>query len=394
MRIDAHVHYVPPSLAQNLANFAEQEPYWGLLLQPLSSKRAVQGWATAECMLEDMDKAGLDRVILVGEYFQRHENCVARNSQAIEIMKRWPDRVIAFAVIQPKAGQPALAELKRCVEHGLRGVGELNPYAQGYRMDDPDFLRVVEACLGYNLPLNLHINEEVGPYYPGKSATPLRHYYELARRFPELKLILAHWGGGLFFYEIMPRVRRDLQNVWYDTAASPLLYPTKRIFEVALNCIDHHKIFYGSDYPLLLYPRQQSEPGFGLFVDEIKQLGWPDELYDDIMGNNIARLLGLLDEQQVEHPGEGQTAVTPPAKPSAPVISINNSKKDKKIDGFMAVSMVAEVWPETRPVFEKFGIPWQDSTVPFWEPIIQAAGAAGWGPAAQQRLLDELNALI
>jgi hypothetical protein len=87
----------------------------------------------------------------------------------------------------------------------------------------------------------------------------------------------------------------------------------------------------------------------------------------------------------------------PPAKastPAAPVSEADPSPIDKKIDGFMAVSLVAEAWPETQPVFEKYRIPWQDSPVPFWEPITQAAAAAGWGPAAQQRLLDELNALI
>ncbi len=78
----------------------------------------------------------------------------------------------------------------------MRGVGELGPYGQGYRLDDADFLRLAEACIRLDIPLNLHTNEEVGHYYPGKATTPLVHYYELAVRYPELKLILAHWGAG------------------------------------------------------------------------------------------------------------------------------------------------------------------------------------------------------
>jgi hypothetical protein len=53
--------------------------------------------------------------------------------------------------------------------------------------------------------------------------------------------------------------------------------------------------------------------------------------------------------------------------------------------------VVSEAWPATRAVFDKYGISWEDSPVPYWEPIAQAAAAHGWGPWDQRRLLDELN---
>lgn len=371
MRIDAHVHYTPPSILDDLTNFTRQEPYWGLLLAPNS---AVQGWATAEQMIADMDSAGLDKVVLVGEYFQQHGSCVTRNNQAIKIINRWPNQVMAFAVIQPKAGQQALDELKRCVDNGLCGVGELNPYAQGYTLDDPDFLRLVELCIELNLPLNLHVSEEVGHTYPGKSTTPLRHYYQLAQSYPELKLILAHWGGGLFFYELMPKTRQVLQNVWYDTAASPLLYPTAKIFQTALLCVNQHKILYGSDYPLRLYPGKQPKPDFAPFLSEIAALKLPDDIMDDIMGNNIARLLELSPtDTPIRHVDMPPTEAV-------------------KISGTLPVSMVAREWPQTQETFEKYGIPWRDSPVPAWEPIAQAAAARGLEPVRQQALIEELVA--
>jgi len=176
MRIDAHVHYTPPDLVKDLAAFSRQEPFWGLLLAPSADGKSVQGWATAERMLADMDQAGIDRVVLMGEYRQRHEGCVARNDAALRIIRRWPDRVSAFAILQPKAGPQALDELKRCLDGGMCGVGELGPYGQGYRLDDPDFLRLAEACIDAKIPLNLHVNEEIGHFYPGKAATPLLHF--------------------------------------------------------------------------------------------------------------------------------------------------------------------------------------------------------------------------
>jgi hypothetical protein len=47
MRIDAHIHYTPPSLAADLDAFIRAEPFWGLMLAPEPGGKSVQGWATA-----------------------------------------------------------------------------------------------------------------------------------------------------------------------------------------------------------------------------------------------------------------------------------------------------------------------------------------------------------
>jgi predicted TIM-barrel fold metal-dependent hydrolase len=48
----------------------------------------------------------------------------------------------------------------------------------------------------------------------------------------------------------MPEVKRSLKNAYFDIAGGPLLFPTRGIFNAALQLIDHRKIIYGSDYPL------------------------------------------------------------------------------------------------------------------------------------------------
>lgn len=375
MIIDAHIHYAPPELRERLDEFTRAEPYWGLLMGPESP----QGWASAARMAADMDAAGVDKVVLMGQYRRRHEGCVEANDEALALMRRYPGRVIAFAMIQPKAGRAALDELARCVDAGMAGVGELGPYGQGYRLDDPDFLALVEACIRYNIPINLHTNEETGRYYAGKAATPLRHIYALAERYPELKLILAHWGGGLLFNELMPAAQKALRNVWYDTAASPLLFPTARIFPAALAAVDHRKLLYASDYPLRLYPRRLPEPDFRPFLAEIDALGLPETVKDDILGLNAARLLGLL-------PADPATRVEPPAPKQRAAIA--------KIAPDASVSAIASAFPETIAIFERYGIPAVDTPVPAWEPVRQAAAARGMGPESVERLLTELKEAV
>ena len=380
MRIDAHIHFTPPELQARLGQLSETEPYWGLLLNPPEGK-SIQGWADPERMIADMDVAGIDKVVIVGEYFRQHDACVDRNNQAIKLVKNYPDRVLALATLQPAVGQPAIDELQRCLDNGLHGVGELNPYAQGVDLLDKRFLSLVDAIVEAEVPLNLHVSEEVGGYYLGKSTTPLRDYYALACRYPDLKLILAHWGGGLFMYEIMPRVRKQLSRVWYDTAASPLLYPTKRIFPTALTCINHTKILYGSDYPLLIYPSKMKEPDMRPFLNAIDKLELDENVMADIMGLNCARLFQLGDFTADDLPGPG-SGLGSAEKIATPVT------------GQMAVSMVASEYPQTRKLFSEYNIPVDDQPVPDWEPILQAATRQGLGPTKQRALLERINEVI
>ena len=83
----------------------------------------------------------------------------------------------------------------------------------------------------------------------GKGAHGPEQAYRLAQRHPEATLVLAHWGGGLPFYELMPEARETLRNVYYDTAASLYLYDDA-IFRQVMSWVPD-KVLLGTDYPLL-----------------------------------------------------------------------------------------------------------------------------------------------
>jgi uncharacterized protein len=388
MKIDAHIHFTPPSLGENLAEFSEQEPYWGLLLTPDPVNHTEQGWATPEQMIEDMDEAGIDKVVLLGVYRHTTESCADTNNETLDIIRRWPDRVIGFSVVQPTPVETALDELHRCLDGGMMGMGEMNPYGQKLVFDDPRFLRMAEACIENDIPMNLHVNSEVGHFALGKTVTPLVNYYHLATLFPELKLILAHWGGGLFLYEMMPEVKRVMSNVWYDTAGTPLNYPVDTMFKAALTCVSHEKLLYGSDYPILLYPPTQTKPDFKPFLEELDNLDVDADVYADIMGLNVARLLGLVEDKKdlqakSKATDAAQKVKTNTVEPAATGITQH-----------MPVRAIASAWPETQAVFDKHNLPWQDCPVPFWAPLSQTAAAQGFGPTARRRLLEELNEAI
>ena len=183
------------------------------------------------------------------------------------------------------ASPDAAAETERCLALGACGIGELNADAQGVDIAQPGLLADVAAALiAADRPLLLHASEPVGHRYPGKgTATPDRLLSFLAEN-PELRVVLAHWGGGLPFYELMPEVAALTGNVVYDTASSSYLYRTD-VFRAVLDIACRERVLWASDHPVL---------GMGRFLERTRRLAasQPDE-WAPVMGDNVRRVYRL-----------------------------------------------------------------------------------------------------
>ena len=267
MIIDFHTHMFPLDVIKNPEKYCKRDPYFAILADP---KCTIQRYATCEEAITLADEAGVEKMVMQGWYWQDHGLCQYHNDYMYDLISKYPERFIAFASINPRAGVGAIREMERCYEMGFAGIGEMGPGGQGWDLHDKDFLKLMEAAANSNMLVNIHAGEPVGKIYPGKDLTPIQGFYDLAKRLPNLKLILAHWGGGLPFYELMPDVSKVFANVYYDTAASPLLYKMD-IFKTVTEIIGAEKILFGSDFPLLIYPKKQKEANFTMFIENIKQ---------------------------------------------------------------------------------------------------------------------------
>ena len=128
----------------------------------------------------------------------------------------------------------------------------------------------------------IHTNEPVGHVYPGKTPNTLIQIYRLVTKFPENKIVLAHWGGGIFLYNILKKeVKESLKNVYFDTAASPFLYDPK-VYRYAIDLAGKNKILFGSDFPLIRPTR---------YFKEMKKAGLTKVEMEKICGKNAATLL-------------------------------------------------------------------------------------------------------
>jgi hypothetical protein len=159
-------------------------------------------------------------------------------------------------------------------------------------MDDPGLTAALELAGELGLPVNLHVTAPQERKYPGKVETPLEDFRRLAREFPRTKFILAHWGGGLPLLETTSEIKNDLANVVYDTAASPLV-SDDQVWRSVLDVVPAEKVLFGSDYPLVLYPKTESASGWRGILAEVERAGLGAVEKTQLLGGNAARLLGL-----------------------------------------------------------------------------------------------------
>jgi predicted TIM-barrel fold metal-dependent hydrolase len=279
MIVDFHTHVLSPRIKNNRSHYVDSDPGFALIY---SDKKARI--ATADELIESMDREGVDISVIVNYGWSTHELCVETNDYILESVARYPGRLVGFCAVQPSACEAAVAEIERCARGGIKGLGELRP-----DMQSSDFTRrevmqpLVEVLREYRLMLLTHASEPVGHIYPGKGSVTPDRLYPFITNFPDLIVICAHWGGGLPFYALMPEVRKALENVYFDTAASPFLY-SPQIYSQVSQLVGADRILFGSDYPLLPPSR---------LLREIDSVDLPEEARSLILSGNAQRLLGI-----------------------------------------------------------------------------------------------------
>ncbi|MBI5767247.1 MAG: amidohydrolase [Verrucomicrobia bacterium] len=285
--IDSHVHLYPPELNRDPAGWAATsgESHWATLCtRRRADGRPVQGFPSVDDLLREMDRAGVERAVLLGWYWQKPETCAWQNRFYAGCVRAHPQRLAAYATIHPRLGLwPTLEEMHRARDGGLTGIGELSPHSQGFSVDDPVFREVVTLAGDWKMPVNLHVTDPAGRDYPGRVATPPEDFMRLAREAPKTRFVLAHWGGLL---PLRDDRARGLENLYYDTAASPLLYDAGVWGRMRAVVPESHVIF-GSDFPLNNFPKLEATPEMTRFIAEAKDAGAGEA----VLNGNAARLL-------------------------------------------------------------------------------------------------------
>lgn len=308
MIIDWHTHAYPPEEQEN--------PFW-------------QGKCplTIENVLETQARTGVDLTVVSNPfhelgYLEPEEQLrkVRRVNEFIaEQRDRNPDKIIGFATGVPCGGESFVRETERAItELGLKGVIAMSSIKGAYP-DDDEALPFFELIAALDVPVMIHPpavafgEERLRDYRLASSiGRPADNMLAISRlivrgifeRFPTLKLVGSHLGGGIC--EVIGRMdyAYELQEEAYFLGAyEPMLIshpPSRYLKMMYLDCVCYHPpaarcgietvgadhVLFGTDAPPL-YPLK--ERGISL----IRELDIPEADKQKILADNARKLLKL-----------------------------------------------------------------------------------------------------
>jgi uncharacterized protein len=228
---------------------------------------------TAEELLARMDAAGVDRCVVCPTK-PRGYHLGPANDVAAAAARSNP-RLVPFARVDPHQGPAALRELDRAAsELSVRGLF-LHPWEETFRISSPLVDPLAQAAANLGLPLL------VAAGYPWLSEAP--QVGELARRFPNLQIVMTHGGqiniSGLGQFDAW-QVLEQRSNVSIETSG---VYRQDFIEEV-VGAFGPHRVLFGSSSPIM---------DARMEVERVRRAKLPESSRQLMLGGNAARLLGL-----------------------------------------------------------------------------------------------------
>ena len=140
--------------------------------------------------------------------------------------------------------------------------------------DDPLVFPVVEKMIEYNKPVLIHtFVKAIGQ---GENESTSYHVANLAERYPEAKLIMAHLGGEPY-HGIRPVAK--YKNVWIDHSGTLV---GSNDLQHTIDLVGVDRIMFGTDMPI----------AFASSYGQVLEAKLTDEEREKIFWKNAAELFG------------------------------------------------------------------------------------------------------
>ena len=233
----------PRKSYRRVNGYFAHEPWFASLYAAPQSRLA-----TAADLASAMVRDGVSAAVALNFGWRDPGFCSETNDSILEALRPYR-QIVPFCTVVP--GDPGAAhEIERCAALGFRGVGELNADGQRFDVTDEQTMRpVIEACRAHGMVMLLHASEPLGHGYPGKGGTTPEKLARLLGMAQDVPIVLAHWGGGLIFYSLMPEIEELTRMTYYDSAATPYLYDPQ-VYRIGAQ-LGTSRLLFGSDFPLM-----------------------------------------------------------------------------------------------------------------------------------------------
>jgi len=262
--IDVHCHFFPQPLFKAIWNYFE-EFAWNISYK-----------GTPELLVLELKKMGVKCHSLLN---YAHKPGIAKD------MNRWTEEFAAknkstlpFFTIHPEDQDNKLMA-RELLKNGFIGL-KLQPLVQNFHVADERVMPIYEEIIDHGGWALLHTG--TAPYSNGLVGV---HYFrKLMKRFPELKVIVAHMGGYEFqeFFDLLetyPNMRLDTTMIFTDTDVFDTSFP-----EEMMDLVDTYgdRILFGSDFPNIPYAYEES-------INGLLRLKFDQSIYEHIFYKNAER---------------------------------------------------------------------------------------------------------
>ncbi len=276
---------VRPPLPESLAPSPQFERYWEIYERStrLGQIDLERGW---EELLAEMDEAGVEKALLVAEDMRWTIGKKVPNEAVAGGVKRWPDRFLGLASVDPHEGPRAVAELERAVKDlGLVGLTLWPPF-HNLKANDRLYYPLYEKALELGVFVVLHSSVNFSRSCRLELSRPI-YLDDVAVDFPELKIVASHAGWPWVLEMVAVAWRHP--NVHLEISAMRPKYFSRpgSGWEPLLNygqSILKDRVMFATSWPLL--PLKRS-------VEEVEALPLKDEVKAKWLYQNAARFLGL-----------------------------------------------------------------------------------------------------
>jgi len=288
--IDGHMHLVTESMAKKWRRTQKEEDMLkkrrkqfnlpGFDIYPL--EKMIELW-TQEFKKYDIAKG----VFLTFEPHNEDLIAFVNNSR----------QFIGFTSVDPRE-ENAPELLKDDIGAGLKGL-KLYPVNRGFSVSDERCYPVYEIAEALNIPITIHFGVSIGYFSDLRFGNPI-DLHPVARDFPDITFILAHFGCGFLREALF--LAYQCQNIYFDTSSSnrwieylPYKIDLKDVFEKCLNVLGPERLIFGTDSNF--FPRGYRHNILEEQIAILNSLKVKEKDKAKIFGQNMADLLDIRLEQ-------------------------------------------------------------------------------------------------
>jgi len=266
------------------------------------ARRAAERYpdVTGEKIMRWMNDAGIDitcvNTVDNVDNQTTQETAQMANKRIADIANKYPDRLMAFAGIDPRR-ENALEMLKQCFEeYGMKGLKY--HCDSGYDPNSPESIKILKYLEKKGGILLTHTGP-LGPPAQCKYTEPIL-LSETSNKLPKLKIIAAHMGSSPKWRE-WAALAAFYPNLYGDMA----MWQAYAFGKYELFCrelrdlIDYaglEKVMFASDgpiYDIVIPTKKYIQLIKNLPKNAPKGIKFTEEEVDAILGNNAAKLLGI-----------------------------------------------------------------------------------------------------